>query len=77
MNKHKHHSNYQKGIKIKNRMERKINRVGTNTLTVSLPQSWVKRYQLRAGDSIAVEEQGSVLKIIAGDAKEESSKTKH
>ena len=38
-------------------MKRKINRVGPNTLTVSLPSKWAKRYGLRKGDEINLEEQ--------------------
>ncbi len=45
-------------------MKRKINRVGPSTLTVSLPSKWAKRYGLRKGDEITVEEAGTNL-IIA------------
>lgn len=35
-------------------MKRKINLVGTGTLTVSLPASWVKRNKLEKGDEVEV-----------------------
>lgn len=35
-------------------MKRKVNRVGTNTLTVSLPAGWVKRNSVKAGDEVEV-----------------------
>ncbi len=33
-------------------MKRKINRVGTNTLTVSLPSGWVKKAGVKVGDEL-------------------------
>lgn len=33
-------------------MERKINRVGQNTLTISLPSKWVKENKLKQGDEL-------------------------
>ncbi len=42
-------------------MKRKINRVGTNTLTVSLPSKWVKENRLCAGDEIDLVENGKEL----------------
>lgn len=44
-------------------MKRKINRVGTSTLTVSLPSKWAKKYDLIAGDEVDVEEEGSNLVV--------------
>lgn len=35
-------------------MKRKINRVGTNTLTVSLPAKWVKKHGLNKGDDLLI-----------------------
>ncbi|MBI3032398.1 AbrB/MazE/SpoVT family DNA-binding domain-containing protein [Candidatus Woesearchaeota archaeon] len=35
-------------------MKRKINRVGVNTLTVSLPSEWVTKHHLNAGDELVV-----------------------
>lgn len=42
---------------------RKINLVGPSTLTVSLPSKWTKRYNLKKGDEITVEEAGASLTI--------------
>jgi phosphate uptake regulator len=33
-------------------MKRKVNRVGVNTLTVSLPSDWCKRYGIKKGDEL-------------------------
>ena len=35
-------------------MKRKVNRVGQNTLTVSLPSKWARKYNIKAGDEIVV-----------------------
>jgi bifunctional DNA-binding transcriptional regulator/antitoxin component of YhaV-PrlF toxin-antitoxin module len=40
-------------------MKRKVNRVGQNTLTVSLPNKWAKKYGIKAGDEIEVAEDGN------------------
>jgi hypothetical protein len=37
-------------------MKRKINQVGTGTLTVSLPNDWVKRNKIQKGDELEVDE---------------------
>lgn len=42
-------------------MKRKINRVGTNTLTVSLPSKWAREMGLKAGDEINLLENGREL----------------
>lgn len=44
-------------------MKRKINLVGNNTLTVSLPSKWVKRYNLKKGDEVEVGEDNKLLII--------------
>lgn len=49
-------------------MKRKINRVGQNTLTVSLPAKWVKNMGFKAGDELEVHEDGNKL-IVAGSLK--------
>lgn len=46
-------------------MKRKINKVGPNTLTVSLPSSWVKKYAIKPGTEIEMEENGPVLEIFS------------
>ncbi|MBN2459812.1 hypothetical protein JXB28_06010 [Candidatus Woesearchaeota archaeon] len=44
-------------------MKRKINLVGQNTLTVSLPSKWAQKYALKKGDEVEVNENGSVLEL--------------
>ncbi len=44
-------------------MNRKINLVGKNTLTVSIPSEWAKRQGIKKGDDVQIEEKGSVLEI--------------
>jgi phosphate uptake regulator len=44
-------------------MKRKINRVGQNTLTVSLPNKWVKQMNLKQGDEVEVKEYKNTLMI--------------
>ena len=33
-------------------MQRKVNQIGPSTLMVSLPSKWVKRYNVKKGDSL-------------------------
>lgn len=42
-------------------MRRKIVKQGAATLTVSLPSSWTKKFSLKSGDEIEVEEKDKVL----------------
>ena len=42
-------------------MKRKINRVGQNTLTVSLPSKWAQKHNLKPGQEIDVDEEGKSL----------------
>jgi len=44
-------------------MKRKVNRVGQNTLTVSLPSEWARRQNVKAGDEINVIEEGLCILI--------------
>ena len=48
-------------------MKRKVNRVGTNTLTVSLPSKWAKQYGVEPGDEVELLEEGNKIEIIKGD----------
>jgi phosphate uptake regulator len=50
-------------------MKRKINRVGQNTLTVSIPSRWAKQHNLKAGSEINLEEFDSSLVISKGEVK--------
>jgi phosphate uptake regulator len=54
-------------------MKRKINRVGQNTLTVSLPTKWVKKIGLKQGDELELTEEGSNL-IIGSSIKPQKFK---
>lgn len=44
-------------------MKRKVNRVGQNTLTVSLPSKWAKNLDIKAGEEVEVEEDANKLII--------------
>lgn len=55
-------------------MKRKVIKLGTATNVVSLPSQWIKKYGIRAGDEIDVNEQGKNLTIstkkdISGERK--------
>ncbi|MBW3002299.1 AbrB/MazE/SpoVT family DNA-binding domain-containing protein [Candidatus Woesearchaeota archaeon] len=47
-------------------MKRKVNRVGINTLTVSLPSKWAKLHNIKPGDELDVVEENNTLSIIKG-----------
>ncbi len=47
-------------------MKRKVNRVGQNTLTVSLPAKWAQKNDVSPGEEIDVLEDGSSLLISKG-----------
>ena len=42
---------------------RKVQKVGTSTLTISLPKVWVEKYGLKQGDQVFLEEEGAHLKV--------------
>jgi phosphate uptake regulator len=44
-------------------MKRKVNLAGPTTLTVSLPSKWAKQHNIKKGDEIDVDEDGSALVI--------------
>lgn len=48
-------------------MKRKVNMVGTGTLTISLPTKWVKDNGIKKGDEIELIEEGSNLRIVNGE----------
>ncbi len=52
-------------------MSRKILQAGPTTLAVSLPMSWVKRFDLKKGQELRVEEQGKCLKVQTGNSRSE------
>jgi len=51
-------------------MKRKVNKIGPATLMVSLPAKWVKKYGVKKGDELEVEEKNQNL-VIASSIKEE------
>ena len=55
-------------------MRRKVIKQGHNTLTITLPNSWVKRFNLKAGDDIQVLEQEHGL-VISTERKDDHRKT--
>ncbi len=54
--------------------KRKINRVGTSTLTVSLPSKWARTHGLKAGDEVTVQEEGKRLVVDFSSAGSEPKK---
>jgi hypothetical protein len=48
-------------------MKRKINLVGQNTLTVSLPSKWVSSHNIKKGDEINLDEDGQQLILSIGE----------
>ncbi|HII72542.1 TPA: phosphate uptake regulator PhoU [Candidatus Woesearchaeota archaeon] len=58
-------------------MKRKINRVGQNTLTVSLPSSWARMLNLKPGEEIDVDEKGHSLIVSRGRVPEKKEVTVH
>lgn len=44
-------------------MKRRIVQHGSSSLTITLPVKWVKRYNLKKGDDLFVDEQGPLLSI--------------
>ncbi len=55
-------------------MKRKINRVGTSTLTVSLPSKWARKYGINPGDEVDVVEDGKSLVLGTKNIKKASKK---
>lgn len=56
-------------------MKRKINRVGANTLTVSLPTEWVKKFGIKQGDEVELREDGNAIAVSIGGKQELAEKT--
>ena len=56
-------------------MKRKVNLVGQNTLTISLPSKWIKQHNIKKGDQLEVIEEKNVLKIKQQHKKEEKKCT--
>ncbi len=54
-------------------MNRSILKVGPATLAVSLPMAWVKKFNLKKGQELVVEQQGSSLKISTANVASEES----
>lgn len=52
-------------------MERTVNLVGQNTLTVSIPSKWAGKYSIKKGDRVHIEENGAALKIISNAKNED------
>ena len=42
-------------------MKRKLIKQGTGALTITLPKSWVSKYELKSGDEVEVDEQERIL----------------
>ena len=46
-------------------MKRRVVLHGTSTLTISLPSRWVKRFDIKKGDELDVEDYGRELRVNA------------
>lgn len=49
-------------------MKRKVIKLGSNSLLVSLPSSWVKKHGVKKGDEIVLEEKDNRLLVSSGSA---------
>ena len=47
-------------------MRRKIVKQGNSALTITLPSEWAKKFNLKPGDEVDVEEEQSFLKVASG-----------
>lgn len=56
-------------------MERKVMKQGPSTLVVSLPSKWTKKYQIKKGSSLFIEEKGNNLTIKKQPEKSETKIT--
>ena len=55
-------------------MKRKVNLVGQNTLTVSLPTKWARDNGIKKGDEINILEENKELRILVGEAQKKGPK---
>lgn len=51
-------------------MKRKVVKLGPATLVVSLPSKWTKKFSVKAGDELDLEEEENKLVIVPGGVKE-------
>jgi len=42
-------------------MKRKVNLVGQNTLTISLPSKWARKYDIKKGNELEMDERGNII----------------
>lgn len=56
-------------------MRRKVARIGPSTLMVSLPSKWCRKYTVKQGDELEVQELKDQILISSGPAKETVKKT--
>ncbi|PIN86180.1 hypothetical protein COV19_06190 [Candidatus Woesearchaeota archaeon CG10_big_fil_rev_8_21_14_0_10_44_13] len=54
-------------------MKRKVNRVGMNTLTVSLPSKWIRKYGVKQGDEVEVIEKTDSITFSLGEKSKDQS----
>ncbi len=52
---------------------RKLQRLGTSSLVVTLPRTWVKKHGLKPGDEVFVYDEGSSVRIVPAKAAERAS----
>ncbi|MBT3813892.1 hypothetical protein HOE37_05305 [Candidatus Woesearchaeota archaeon] len=49
-------------------MKRKVCQVGPATLMVSLPAKWTKKYNVKKGDEVTLNEKGNILELWGGNS---------
>ena len=54
-------------------MKRKLIKQGTGALTITLPKSWISKYELKSGDEVEVDEQEKIL-LLKADGKSDTLK---
>jgi len=61
----------------KTNMERKINLVGKNTLTISIPSKWTKRNKVTKGQTLNLNDEGNKLTITKNTKRKQKNHTHH
>ncbi len=52
---------------------RKVQRLGTSSLVITIPKEWVKRFKLKPGDKLNIIDEGNSLRIVPSDEKSKAA----
>ncbi len=55
------------GVLVLSMESRKVQKLGTSSLVVTLPKDWVKRFKIRPGDRLYVVDEGNYLRIVPAE----------